>query len=677
MSNPQQTIETAGPAVQAGDVLWTPSPERAASANVTLFQEWLRRERGLDFSDYASLWRWSVVDLEAFWQALWDFFRIDATAPHTRVLGRRTMPGAQWFPGARLNYARHVLRGEASGDDALLYASEGQPLRSMSREDLGSRVRALATHMRAMGIQPGDRVVAVMPNVPEAIIAMLATTAIGAIWAVCSPDFGVRGVLDRLSTLKPKLLICIDGYRYGGKEFDRRPEMDDIIAGLPDLQHVIYLPYLHPQAPAKLRRPAVLWPEIFERASIPAVDFRFEEVPFDHPLWILFSSGTTGLPKPIVHGHGGILLEVMKNGTFHFDLHAGDRMLFFTTSGWMLWNFVASAPAMNAIPVLYDGHPAYPQPDLLWKLAQDARVTLFGASPAYVEQMSKAGIVPSTRYDLSSLRNVVLAGSPATPECMQWFYRNVKRDLWVANGSGGTDCCTGFAGGVPTLPVRAGEIQAPSLGVSVKSFNDHGESVIDTVGELVLTEPMPSMPLYFWNDDSGRRYRETYFEEFPGVWRHGDFFRIDAEGRSQVLGRSDATLNRYGVRIGTAEIYRTLARLSEVEDSLIVNLDLPDGGFFMPLFVKLVPGLTLDAALETKIRNLLRQDYTPRHVPDRIYQVPSIPTTRTGKKMEVPVRRLLLGTPPDQAGNRNAMADPSAFDFFIDYVRRQQDYLLR
>lgn len=406
---------TVAPSVMAGDVLWRPSAERIASANVTAFQEWLRRERGLRFDDYAALWRWSVQDLEAFWQALWDYFRIEATAPHTRVLGKRSMPGAQWFVGARLNYARHVLRGESAGGDALLYASEGQPVRPVSWDTFGNRVRMLATRMREMGIQPGDRVAAVLPNIPETVIAMLATTAIGAVWAVCSPDFGVRGILDRLAALRPKLLICVDGYRYGGKEFDRRSEMDEIIGGLTDLQQVIFLPYLHPQSTALLRRSAILWTEIFDRSPICAADFSFEEVPFDHPLWILFSSGTTGLPKPIVHGHGGILLEVQKNATFHFDLHAGDRLLFYTTSGWMLWNFIASTPLLKAVPLLYDGHPAYPQPDLLWKLAQDAGVALFGASPAYVEQQSKAGIVPASRYDLAALRNIVLAGSPATP----------------------------------------------------------------------------------------------------------------------------------------------------------------------------------------------------------------------------------------------------------------------
>jgi len=399
-------------------------------------------------------------------------------------------------------------------------------------------------------------------------------------------------------------------------------------------------------------------------------------VPFDHPLWTLFSSGTTGLPKPIVQGHGGILLETLKNATFHFDLHPRERVFYFTTTGWMLWNFLVSTPLTGAVPVLYDGHPAYPTPDVLWKMAQEAGVVTFGASPTYVDQLSRSGIVPRERFGLEALRTVNLAGSPASPECMGWFYRNVKEDLWVANGSGGTDCCTGFVGGVPTLPVRAGEIQAPSLGVSVKAYNAFGESVVDQVGELVITEPMPSMPLRFWNDPGDRRYLETYFHEFPGVWRHGDFFKINAQGNCWVLGRSDATLNRYGVRIGTAEVYRSLGLIPEVQDALIVNLDLPGGGFFMPLFVKLTAGVELNPELEAKIRDTLRREYTPRHVPDKIYQLPGIPYTLTGKKMEVPVRRILMGVPPEKAANRSGVSDPTALDFFIDYAERQQDYRL-
>ena len=662
--------------VTAGQVLWTPSPERIARANVTALRLWLERTRGLTLPDYAELWRWSVEDLEGFWGALWEWFRVEPSAPYTRVLGRQSMPGAEWFPGCRLNYARHVLRGEWRGGDALLFMSETRPLTALSSESLGNQVRVLATRLRALGVAPGDRVAAVLPNIPETIIAMLATAAVGAIWAVCSPDFGVRGALDRLAPLSPTVLICVDGYHYGGKAYDRREEMRQIAAGLSELRQLIWVPYLNPQADTPSVVSSSRWPELLHHPPIPASQFHYEEVPFDHPLWILFSSGTTGLPKAIVHGHGGILLETQKNGSFHFDLHAGDRLLFFTTSGWMLWNFIASTPLIGAVPVLYDGHPANPGPDRLWQLAQEARVTHFGASPAYVEQLSKAGVVPAKRFDLSALQTIVLAGSPASPESMAWFYRNVRSDLWISNGSGGTDCCTGFVGGVPTLPVGAGEIQAPSLGVSVKAFNDRGESVIGEVGELVLTKPMPSMPLRFWDDPGDRRYHETYFEVFPGVWRHGDFFCIEADGRCRVLGRSDATLNRYGVRIGTAEIYRTLTQLEEIEDSLIVNLDLPDGGFFMPLFVKLVAGQQLDATLEQKIRTRLRQDYTPRHVPDKIYQVPVIPMTLTGKKMEVPVRRLLLGVPPEKAANRAAMADPSAFDFFIEYARHQHDYPL-
>ena len=686
MSAEQKTPISAAPStagaaggsgrVVEGDVLWTPSAEWIARTNVTAFQGWLERERGLHFADYLSLWRWSVADLEGFWGALWDYFQVEPSVPYTRVLGRRTMPGAEWFPGARLNYARHVLRRAPSGGEALFYMNETQPLTPLSWDDLANQVRVLATQLRALGVEPGDRVAAWMPNIPQTMIAMLATAAVGAIWASASPDFGTRGMLDRLAPLEPKVLFCVDGYRYGGKEFDRCEDVRRVVAAIGSLRHVIYLPYLRPDRAEPPVASALSWNSLMDRPPIPAADFRYEEVPFDHPLWILFSSGTTGLPKAIVHGHGGILLETQKNAVFHFDLHAGERLFFFTTSGWMLWNFIVSTPLIGAVPVLYDGHPGYPQPDLLWKLAAEAGVTLFGASPAYVEQLSKAGIVPSERYEFPHLHGVVLAGSPATPECMAWFYRSVKRDLWVANGSGGTDCCTGFVGGVPTLPVRAGEIQAPSLGVSVKAYNERGESVVDEVGELVLTEPLPSMPLRFWNDPDDRRYRETYFEEYPGVWRHGDYFRINARGGSFVLGRSDATLNRYGIRIGTAEIYRSLALIDDVVDSLIVNLDLPDGGFFMPLFVKLKSGVTLDAGLETRIRETLRREYTPRHVPDKIYQVPAIPTTITGKKMEVPVRRLLMGVTPDKAANRSAMADPGALDFFVDYAAHQRDYSL-
>ncbi len=676
MTKPLANVESEATSVREGELLWTPSAAQIEEANLTRFAKWLSRERGLRFENYEGMWQWSVNDLEAFWQAMWDYFGVESSQPHTRVLGKRAMPGAEWFPGARLNYAQHVLRNERAGTDAVLFKSETTPLTGVPWESFAGQVRILATRLRDLGVRPGDRVVAFMPNIPQTMIAMLATTAIGAIWACCSPDFGSRGVIDRIQQLTPKVLVCVDGYRYGGKTFERKRELAEIIAALEGLEHVIYLPYLNVDDRKGPSESSLVWDDLMNRPAVSQESFEFEQIPFDHPLWVLFSSGTTGLPKAIVQSHGGILLEQLKLQHFHMDYHAGERAFFFTTSGWMMWNFLASMPLSGVCPVLYDGNPAYPTPDVLWKVAQDSRASFFGASPAYVDVMAKAGIVPRERFDLSHLRAIMPAGSPVSPECTAWFYRNVKQDVWIATGSGGTDCCTGFVGGVPTQPVYAGEIQARSLGVAAHAFNEKGESVVDEVGELVLTEPMPSMPIYFWNDKDGSRYRESYFDEYPGVWRHGDFFRINRRGGCFVLGRSDATLNRLGVRIGTAEIYRALAQLEEIEDALVVNLDLPGGRFFMPLFVKLVDGLRLDADLERKICDRLKREYTPRHVPDRVIQAPGIPMTLTRKKMEVPVRKILLGAPVEQAANRNAMANPDSLDFFVNYAKAQKDYSL-
>ncbi|MGB8659526.1 MAG: acetoacetate--CoA ligase [Candidatus Acidiferrum sp.] len=662
--------------MREGELLWTPNAARIEDANLTRFAEWLGRERGLQFSNYEEMWQWSVSELEEFWQAIWDYFGVESSAQHTRVLGKRTMPGAEWFPGARLNYAQHVLRGERAGGDAVLFVSETAPLSGVPWEKFAGHVRILATRLRELGVLPGDRVVAYMPNIPETMIAMLATTAIGAIWACCSPDFGSRGVIDRIQQLSPKVLFCVDGYRYGGKAFERKGELAAIMGALGGLEHIVYLPYLNAEDHVGPCQGALEWNKLLEHAAVPRGKFEFAQVPFGHPLWVLFSSGTTGLPKAIVQSHGGILLEQLKLQHFHMDYRAGERAFFHTTSGWMMWNFLASMPLSGVCPVLYDGNPAYPGPDVLWRVAQDSRASFFGASPAYVDVMAKAGIVPRERFELSHLRAIMPAGSPVSPECTAWLYRNVKEDVWIATGSGGTDCCTGFVGGVPTQPVYAGEIQACSLGVAAYAFNEKGKSVVDEVGELVLTEPMPSMPIYFWNDEDGSRYRESYFDVYPGVWRHGDFFRVNRRGGCFVLGRSDATLNRQGVRIGTAEIYRALAQIEEVEDSLVVNLDLPDGKFFMPLFVTLAGGRRLDAELERKIRERLRREYTPRHVPDRVIQAPGIPMTLTRKKMEVPVRKILMGVPFEQAANRNAMANPESLDFFMNYLKTQTDYSL-
>jgi acetoacetyl-CoA synthetase len=669
--------------VREGDLLWTPSAARARQANLTAFTAWLAAERGLQFADYDALWRWSTSDLAAFWQAIWDYSEIEASAQPDRVLGSRAMPGAEWFPGARLNYAQHVLRRETPGTDALLFCSETAAPAGLGWDELAGKARILGTRLREMGIRPGDRVVAYLPNIPETVIALLAVTSIGAVWASCSPDFGWRGALDRFRQLSPRVLFCVDGYRYGGREFDRGGDLRQIIGGLTGLEQVVFLPRLCAQAgsaalpvPIPAGCAAVAWDRLLDHPPVPAAGFAFEQVPFGHPLWILFSSGTTGLPKAIVHSHGGILLEQMKLQRLHMDLRPADKMFFFTTTGWMMWNFLVSSLLIGVLPVLYDGSPAWPRPDVLWQLAQDCGVSFFGASPAYVDLMLKAGVVPAERYDLPELRAIMPAGSPVSAECTAWFYRNVKPDLWVATGSGGTDVCTGFVGGIPVQPVYAGEIQAPHLGVAARAFNERGESVVDEVGELVITEPMPSMPVRLWGDPDGSAYRECYFADFPGIWRRGDFFRVNSWGGCFVLGRSDATLNRHGVRIGTAEVYAVLAALDEVDDALIVNLDLPGGGFFMPLFVRLAAGLTLDAGLEARICDRLRREYTPRHVPDRIIQVPEIPVTLTGKKMEVPVRKILRGIPPDAAANRNAMANPGSLDFFAEWAITQRDYPL-
>jgi acetoacetyl-CoA synthetase len=667
-----------GVQVREGDLLWTPGPDRVERANVTAFARWLGRERGHRFGGYTDLWQWSVTDLDGFWQAVWDYCGVEASALPTAVLGARTMPGADWFPGARLNYAQHVLRNERPGQDALYHQSETTPLTGLPWPELANGVRVLATQLRDLGIRPGDRVASCMPNIPQTAIAMLATTSIGAIWTSCSPDFGGRGISDRFGQLSPRALFCVDSYRYGGRDYERGAEMQQVIAGLPSLEQVVWLPGpLGTPIAAVPGGPRVrTWAELMDHPPVPAAGFGFEQVPFSHPLWILFSSGTTGLPKAITHSHGGILIEQLKLQTLNMDLRAGDRMFFYTTAGWMMWNFLVSSLLLGVRPLLYDGHPGYPRPDVLWEMAEAAGVTFFGASPAYVDLLTKAGLVPGENYDLSALAGVMLAGSPVSAECGAWFYRNVKRDLWLHAGSGGTDVCSGFTGGAPTLPVYAGEHQARNLGVAAYAFNAHGEPVTGEVGEMVITQPMPSMPVQMWNDPDGQLYRQTYFADFPGVWRQGDFFKVNERGGCFVLGRSDATLNRHGIRIGTAEVYAALESVTQITGTLIVNLDLPGGRFFMPLFVTLDDGAELDEALRRTVTERLRSQYTARHVPDRIIQVPAIPVTLTGKKMEVPVRKILLGVPPDEAANRNAMANPQSLDAFAEYARTQRDYRL-
>src|SRR5665213_3315951 len=653
-----------------GELLWTPDPAVAEASTVARFMRWLAAERGHAFSTYAELRVWSVSDLEGFWAAVWDFFEVRSARPYERVLSSRVMPGAVWFAGSRVNYAEHLLRHEAvaaPGETAIVHSSELRPLAHMSWQELGRAVRVVATQLRALGVGPGDRVAAYMPNIPETVIAMLAVTAIGAVWSSAAPEFGPRTVIDRFAQIEPSVLFVADGYRFGGKDFDRAAEIRAILAELPSVRRVVWLPYLHPES-APAIADAMPWSELIDHPPVDADSFEYERVAEDHPLWVLFSSGTTGLPKPIVHGHVGTLVEHLKGSGLAQNLSPASRMFFYTTTGWMMFNALVSALVQGASIVLYDGHPAHPTPALLWQLAADAGATSFGASPTFVQIMQKIGLVPRDRFDLSRLDGVLLTGSPVTPESTAWFYDAVKSDLWVTSPSGGTELCAGLVGGSPLLPVYAGEIQTRLLGMDVHAWNDAGEEVFDEVGELVVTSPSPSMPLRFMNDPGDARYRETYFEHFPGVWRHGDFIKINARGGCYIYGRSDSTLNRFGVRIGSAEIYRAVEQLDEVADSLIVCLELPDGGFYMPLFVRVADGVAFDDALRERIVAKLRADCSPRHVPDEIHQVDAVPYTLTGKKMEIPVRRILAGTVPEKAASREAMMNPAALDWFVAFA---------
>jgi acetoacetyl-CoA synthetase len=666
--------------INEGELLWAPRREFAQASNLAAYMKWLAEKHGQSFSNYHELWRWSVTDIAAFWGSIWEYFQIHSVTPYQQVLDQRIMPGARWFEGARVNYAEHMLRHEAvAAPDKIVFhhLSEVRPLATMTWPQLGRQVRILATQLRALGVVPGDRIVSYMPNVPETAVAMLASVAIGAVWSSAAPEFGVKTVAERFSQIQPKIMFAADGYRFGGKDFSREAEVRKIAAELPTLQRIIWLPHLRPEQGAPPFDNAVAWAEVMAHRDVPRESFQYEYVAHDHPLWVLFSSGTTGLPKAIVHSHVGALVEHMKLMHFHINLRPDSVMFFYSTTGWMMWNILLAALMAGSAAVLYDGSPVHPAPDFLWKLASDTRATSFGASPTFVQIMEKAGLRPGEQYDLSRLESVVVSGAPSTPETFEWFYRCVKQDLWVTSQSGGTEVCSGLVGAAPILPVYAGEIQCRMLGMDVHAWSDDGQEVVDEVGELVVTSPFPSMPIFFWNDAGGKRYCESYFEVFPGVWRHGDFIKINGRDGCYIYGRSDSTLNRFGVRIGTAEIYRAVEQLEEVADSLIICCELPGGQFFMPLFVKLKPGYKLDDALSRKINSKLREDCSPRHVPDRSYQVEAVPYTLTGKKMEVPVRKILMGWALEKAASRDAMMNPDAIDYFVRFAQESIDYQWR
>jgi len=651
-----------------GTLLWEPSEEFKENANVSRYMEWLEKEKGLSFDDYGELWEWSVTELEEFWSSIWEYSDVRASKPYTRVLSGREMPGAKWFEGAELNYAEHVFRNAKEDEPAVLHQSELRQLSETSWRELEDKVGALAEGLKGLGVERGDRVVAYLPNVPEALIAFLACASLGAVWSSCSPDFGVGSVVDRFAQIEPKVLLAVDGYRYGGKDFDRTEVAARLQEEIPALEKTVVLPYLNEEPDTSALENVVFWDELLSGNE--GAELAFEQVPFDHPLWVLYSSGTTGLPKAIVQGHGGILLEHLKKIHLHIDLQPEDRFFWFTTTGWMMWNLLVSGLLVGSTILTYDGNPGYPDMNALWEFAQETAMTCFGTSAGYLTSCMKAGIEPGRNFDLSALKSIGSTGSPLPPEGFDWIYENVKRDLWLFSTSGGTDLCTAFVGGVPLLPVRSGELQARSLGAKVEAYDEEGNSLVDEVGELVITEPMPSMPLYLWNDPESERLRESYFDKYPGVWRHGDWIKIKPEGSAVIYGRSDSTINRGGVRMGTSEIYRAVDTVEEIRDSLVIDIHRQNGEAYMPLFVVLEEGAELDEDLVGKIKKSIRETTSPRHVPDEIQAVPDVPRTLNGKKLEVPVKKILAGTPPEEAVSKDSLSNPDSLDTFVELADR-------
>jgi acetoacetyl-CoA synthetase len=647
--------------------LWSPTPESIRQTRIAAFARWVGERRGLDFgdpTDYDTLWRWSVEHLDQFWGDLATWSGVLPDVPDDRVLTDRSMPGAVWFPGTTINYAEQVFRSATEEHPALIVAAEDTDPVEVSWAALRAQVGAFAATLRRLGVQRGDRVAGYLPNVPEAVVGLLAAASIGAVWSSCAPDFGTRAVLDRFAQIEPTVLVAVDGYRFNGRDYDRREVVAELRGALPSVRTTVAVPRLFPD---EVPDGALPWTEAVAGEQEP----EFAALPFDHPLWIVYSSGTTGLPKGIVHGHGGVVLEHRKHLALHVDVGVGDRLFWYASTAWIMWNIATSALLTGATVVVYDGAPAYPSVDAQFALAVRTGMTFLGTSPGYLAACEKAGVRPGEVHDLSALRSIGVTGSPLAASTFRWVYDAVRPDILLGSLSGGTDVATGFIGSSPLLPVTAGELQRPMLGVAAASWNEDGEPVVGELGELVVTEPMPSMPLYFWNDPDGTRYREAYFEPWPGIWRHGDWLEITERGTCLITGRSDSTLNRGGVRMGTADIYAAVESIPAVLDCVVLGVEQPDGGYWMPLFVQLAPGEELTDELQARLRKAIREQASPRHVPDEIIAVPGVPHTRSGKRLEVPLKKLFQGVDPGKAVNPGAVDDASLVDHYVELARNR------